>query len=434
MIVRNAGEERSRGHVTGAAVIGVAAAVLLAGSPAEASSRWKVATLGGQQEVPPVATEASGCARFEIDTVKNVVHYHIAYSGLSSAEAAAHIHGPAEPGQNAGVVHPLPAGSPKVGTWNYSEDLEADILEGRLYVNIHTADNPGGELRGQVVDLVAVINQDQVNPPTGSGAQGFGLFDVNTVTNELEYYIVYDGLGASETVSHIHGFALHTTGAGVLHGLPLGTLKTGTWSYDESQEKRLLDGEAYVNIHSSDFPGGEIRGQIVRIVAPADGEQENPPVDSPGHGCALFAHGDADDTLSYYVRHGNLTGPATAAHIHGYAGPEGNAGVLHNIGATTPTTGAWNYPADREDDVLAGLTYVNVHTSAHGGGEVRGQVIIPGAPCPTDADCSGATDFGDILQILSAWGGAAGAADVDRSGTVDFGDILAVLSAWGPCP
>ena len=53
--------------------------------------------------------------------------------------------------------------------------------------------------------------------------------------------------------------------------------------------------------------------------------------------------------------------------------------------------------------------------------------------CPEDLDGSGSVDFGDIIAILSAWGNGGGLEDVDGSCTVDFGDILVVLSAWGPC-
>jgi hypothetical protein len=57
-----------------------------------------------------------------------------------------------------------------------------------------------------------------------------------------------------------------------------------------------------------------------------------------------------------------------------------------------------------------------------------------GDTCPADLDDSGAVDFGDILDILEAWGNAGGPEDLDDSGIVDFGDILVVLEAWGPCP
>ncbi len=412
---------------------GACVATLALAAQAAAEQISKVAILSGQQENPDVASPGFGCGRFIVDTAADTLSYYIAFGSLAGAETAAHIHGPADPGMNAGVQHGLPAGSPKVGVWNYPAALEADILAGKMYVNIHSAVAPGGELRGQIVDRVALIDQAEEVPPSGTAGVGFGLFNINTVSNRLDYYVEIASLSSAETAAHIHGFVLHGVNAGVQHGLGVGSPKIGTWVYPEADEKRILDGMTYVNVHTVNFPGGEIRGQIVGIVNPIDGRQENPPVATPGHGCALLAIDEANDLLSYDVRHASLTGPATAAHIHGYVGPGGNAGVVHGIGPATPTIGTWNYPAANEGDIRAGMTYVNVHTAANPGGEIRGQLHFPNRPCVADINSSGAVDFGDILAVLGAWG-KSGPEDVDKSGSVDFGDILVILGTWGPCP
>ena len=67
------------------------------------------AILNPRQEVPLVASAGMGGGRFTIDTDANTVRYWISFGGLSSAETAAHIHGFAAPGANAGVVVALPA-------------------------------------------------------------------------------------------------------------------------------------------------------------------------------------------------------------------------------------------------------------------------------------------------------------------------------------
>ncbi len=109
------------------------------------------ATIDGLQEVPPVATPGSGSGTFVIDTDANTMSYNIVFSGLIGVENNAHIHGFAAPGVPAGVLHGLPAGSPKIGVWNYLEAQEASILAGLTYVNIHSTFKPGGEIRGQIV-------------------------------------------------------------------------------------------------------------------------------------------------------------------------------------------------------------------------------------------------------------------------------------------
>lgn len=138
-----------------------------------ANSTTLVASLRGGQEVPPVVTNARGCGRFEIDVNANTLKFHISFGGLSSPETAAHIHGPAGPGVNAGVVFPLPSGNPKVGVWNYPQALEADILAGRMYVNIHTGQFPGGEIRGQINSFAMDMDGMQENPAVTLPSQGW---------------------------------------------------------------------------------------------------------------------------------------------------------------------------------------------------------------------------------------------------------------------
>lgn len=111
------------------------------------------ATLNGANEVPPITTDASGVGNFIINTADNTLHFDITVQGLSSTETAAHIHGPAEIGINAGVLFPLPLGNIKTGVWNYPEAAEADIISGRTYVNVHSITSPGGEIRGQIMPL-----------------------------------------------------------------------------------------------------------------------------------------------------------------------------------------------------------------------------------------------------------------------------------------
>ncbi len=233
------------------------------------------ATVEGAQEVPPTGSPGSGFGHFLIDTDTNTLFYHISFGGLAGTESAAHIHGFAAPGANAGVVHALPTGSPKIGAWNYAEGQEASILGGLCYVNIHSTVNPGGEIRGQIVpepatDMVALINGAQEVPPTGSTGLGIGAFDLDTSANTLSYDIRFGALVGTESAAHIHGFAAPGANAGVVHALPAGSPKIGTWNYAEGQEASILSGLTYVNIHSNVNPGGEIRGQV-ELPSPAVG-------------------------------------------------------------------------------------------------------------------------------------------------------------------
>ena len=215
------------------------------------------------QEVPPTGSAAIGWGTFVLDIAAEALHYYISFGGLGGAETAAHIHGFAGHGFNAGVKHGLPAGSPKVGTWFYDPVLDLpEILEGKTYVNIHSAVAPAGEIRGQIVPIVVPIDGSQEIPPNGTAAAGVGLISINTADDILGYDIVYAGFTTAETAAHIHGYAPPGAPAGIVHTLPAGLRKLGTWVYPAADEPEILDGLSYINIHSSMFPSGEIRGQI----------------------------------------------------------------------------------------------------------------------------------------------------------------------------
>ena len=108
--------------------------------------------LTGAQEVPPVTTSGSGTVDTTFDKSTNVLTWTVTYSGLSGPVTAAHFHGPAMPGTNAGVVVPFTGemASPIRGKATLTAAQAADFTAGRWYANLHTAKNPGGEIRGQV--------------------------------------------------------------------------------------------------------------------------------------------------------------------------------------------------------------------------------------------------------------------------------------------
>lgn len=109
------------------------------------------ASLSGSEEVPAVNTEGRGTLEGNYDKSTHKLTYNVTYTGLSGPATAAHFHGPASFGQNAGVV--IPFASPKdpiSGEATLSDAQAADLLGGRWYVNVHTRQHPGGEIRGQV--------------------------------------------------------------------------------------------------------------------------------------------------------------------------------------------------------------------------------------------------------------------------------------------
>ncbi|HYE01402.1 MAG TPA: CHRD domain-containing protein [Alphaproteobacteria bacterium] len=114
------------------------------------------AQLSGAQEVPPVPGSAAGSADVTYNPSTKILTWKVSMTGLSGEAQAAHFHGPAGPGQNAGVMLPLAPkgmklGNPIQGSAELKDDVAKALQAGQLYINIHTAANPNGELRGQVV-------------------------------------------------------------------------------------------------------------------------------------------------------------------------------------------------------------------------------------------------------------------------------------------
>ena len=121
-------------------------------SAARAETIVLKAELKGTNEVPPNNSPASGQATASLDTGTKTLTWSITYKDLTGPAVAAHFHGPGETGKNAGIVLPFKtAQSPIEGTAVLSETQVADLVAGKWYANIHTAANPGGELRGQML-------------------------------------------------------------------------------------------------------------------------------------------------------------------------------------------------------------------------------------------------------------------------------------------
>jgi hypothetical protein len=110
------------------------------------------ADLKGSNEIPPNNTTATGKAEAALDTASRHLSFTVTFSGLSGPVVGAHFHGPGEAGKNAGIALPFKTvQSPIEGTATLTENQVADLLAGKWYANIHTAANPGGELRGQMM-------------------------------------------------------------------------------------------------------------------------------------------------------------------------------------------------------------------------------------------------------------------------------------------
>jgi hypothetical protein len=135
-------------HLLLVCVLALSGCGMMAKSPNVALS----GKLSGANEVPPNGSSGTGTVEATLNKDTNQLSWRVVYGGLSGPATAAHFHGPAVAGQNAGVILGFKsAESPIQGEATITPAQAADVLAGRWYVNVHSRANPGGEIRAQVV-------------------------------------------------------------------------------------------------------------------------------------------------------------------------------------------------------------------------------------------------------------------------------------------
>jgi hypothetical protein len=386
--------------------------------------------LEGAQETPPLAVTGTGSGTAVVNTVANSISLNLAFSGLTGAATAAHLHGPANRGAAAGVKINIGTTSPITNVVTYSEADEADILAGRWYVNIHTAAHPGGELRGQLDNLgpankalsVSVVGTGTV---TGTGINCPGDCSESYAHNTVVALTATPGTGFTFT-----GWSGACSGTGAcnvtmnllksvtatftINSYALGVATTGTGSgsvtgtgincpgdcNEDFTHGTMVTLTAAANAGSSfaGWSGGGCSGTGMCTVTMdaaksvtatftahitynvvLEGAQETPPLSVTATGSGTAVVDTVANTITLNLTFTGLTGAATAAHLHGPA-PRGTAaGVKINLGTTSPITNVVTYMEADEADILAGASYVNIHTATHPGGELRGQLDNLGA-------------------------------------------------------
>ncbi|MEY2410697.1 MAG: hypothetical protein QOF48_3367, partial [Verrucomicrobiota bacterium] len=359
------------------------------------------ATLNAANERPVNGTTGSGSAILSLDG--NTLTFNVAYRGLSGIATLAHIHGSTNTTAPTGVLvdlQPYNGGAfGSSGTLSGSVVLtdaqKVAVLSGLTYLNVHTAANPGGEIRGQIAPVLmeASLLTAYETPQVNSAATGFGSFML--VGTQLTFNVRYQGLSAAAIAAHIHGPAPLGQNAPVIidlspfNGGAFGSSGsiTGAVPLTPAQFAAVIDGQTYVNFHTPANPGGELRGQVapqsaaVPFTAWISGLNERPtPLANSAAGLGLFSL--AGDRLAFNISYSGLSGPAIAAHIHGATNAANSAAVQIDLspynGGAFSTRGILSgsvilTPAQRSM-VLNGLAYVNFHTTAQPGGEARGQI------------------------------------------------------------
>jgi hypothetical protein len=258
--------------------------------------------------------------------------------------------------------------------------------------------------RAQVVEFRATINASQEVPANSSAATGSAilLYDINA--NTFDLFVTISNLTNTVTLSHIHEGAVGVAG-GVVTNLGAeavysrnGTTVTGTFRNvtHGGNKLTLLQNGAYVNFHSAQFPGGEVRGQLIarpkRLVAVMDVAQEQaafPAVNLTGanladFGAAVMSYDPGTNRISLRSSVYNFRNTLNNSHYHEGA-PGASGGVVLNLGnnanaggytnANGYISGSFDVPYTGDPiKLLSGGAYLNYHSTTFTGGELRGQV------------------------------------------------------------
>jgi CHRD domain/Secretion system C-terminal sorting domain len=344
----------------------------------------------GANEVPAVTTTASAVGSFSVSKASGKVDYKIVANGLSGAITGAHIHY-GNPGATGPVAQALVVnGNVISGSFAVTTALFDSIFSGSAYLNIHTAANPNGEIRGQVyyqgdgISFDGLIEGAQENPAVTTTAKGAMFASIRTTLDTLDYRIQVSGL--TPNAAHFHGGLAGANGAVIVNLTPVSAfpnLYAGKVAMTPALITALSKDSLYANFHTTANAGGEIRGQVLSLlrtslVANLCGGQETPAVTTNASGAGyISAARDRADAIFAAVTNG-LSTNASGAHLHrgakGVAGPVSVNLVPNLVGnAFSVAFNTSSVPA-LMDSIVNGLSYFNFHTTANAGGEIRGQL------------------------------------------------------------
>lgn len=378
------------------------------------------ANLSGAFEVPAVESEAFGSVVLELhgDSLFASGTFHNLSSDVATdIGGGAHIHA-APAGANGDVAVALDitlnddnqSGMLSVDSnrFELSAAQKTALMNREMYVNIHSTNYNPGEIRGQVVNKSSVgfyadfSGSAEVGEEVNTGAYGAAIAELNGDSVFVSGH--FDDLSGTlnniaGTPAHIHAGMAGSNG-GVAKKLAVAADDDSLGGMFHHSQNRvelnadekavMLDRGFYLNIHSANYPAGELRGQILGeattyFTATLSGTNEVQPVATSGYGAAI---GEVkDSTLIVSGSFNGLVSPLNTevgSHLH-QAGPGSNGGVqvplTFTLGDmdTTGTYAASSNTFTLSQELKTGLfdeeMYVNVHTDEYGAGEVRGQMV-----------------------------------------------------------
>ncbi len=379
------------------------------------------ASLSGNQQPFPVLSLASGTVNATLvgDTLAVSGQIQNVTSGIdTSISGGIHIHNGLA-GRNGGVelvLQPVLSEGLDGAMFDVASNtfiLDQDQLDAiqcrGLYINVHSIDHPGGEVRGQLLpaaDEVYNANLFGSNAVPSVMTEATGALMFELTGNELVVSGSVNNLSSPLAVGIAGGIHIHAGAAGENGGVEqalVATLSDDSLSFEirgedniyqltDEQVAALRSEKLYINVHTARFNSGELRGQITPLAVAKfrthlSGANEAPPVVSFAHGKLVYGLRDGSLTVSgsFAGLESDLaTNIAGGMHIHlGMAGRNGSlafpltvdVGDDNRSGYLDPANNVFSVSGDTLLALMGRALYVNVHSADNGGGEIRGQIL-----------------------------------------------------------
>ena len=365
-------------------------------SPLGGSDVIRAALTGGAEASGPGDAAAKGTVELFRSHVDGLLCLTIDFDvALSGTPTEVHIHqgNVGVVGPDVVTIPPPPSGSGFQSAcfpgFNQPTLDQVFANPSAFYFDVHTAAFPDGAVRGQLTapaaNLASALLGDEEAPGPGE-TDGFGGVSLDTMTDgtTIGAAAIYSGSGAP-VAAHIHEGAAGAAGPIVVTLPPFDDIYSdgcvGGLDPAVVADIAAHPADYYVNIHTDAFPNGAIRGQLERTVSLSTsltGAAEVPGPGDPG------GSGDAtidllgDDLLCDTI-HVRGTAKPTSAHIHrAAAGAAGPIVVVLPTPTFNTSTSCMLVDSALYDEIASSPEsfYVNVHTSDHPDGAVRGQVAL----------------------------------------------------------
>ncbi len=386
---------------------------------------------------------ASGLGICELNSASNNLNVKVTHDVQNTIDGHVHFGLPGVEGAiRFGFSSSL---SPINQNWSLDTLNLKDLMQGELYINIHSTAFPTGEIRGQLkrqnVLVSMLMNGALANGGAGTGSSKVG-FTVATLSANLKTLSMYTEHNVASPIdAHVHFGAPNVEGP-IRFGFSSPVSPSNeVWNLTATDVTDLLAGNLYINIHSTPFPAGEIRGQLVldkvqSYTIALNQAQANSCAGTgstaTGSCTAKLRPGGREFTIN--LTH-NVVSPIDG-HVHRgdtcVTGP-----ILFGFGSpVSPINEIWYLSAADIIDLLQNQLYVNIHSTPFPTEEIRGQLGVPPAPpCKCgDADGNGSFNISDAVRLINyIFAGAAAPnpicrGDADGNGSVNISDVVRLIN------